>query len=116
MMPHANDLPDALSMIRYYIGAPFARLTRRKWPHPRFNTKYNALQRAAYFSVPVAGFLLVASGWAIHKPMQLHWLSAAFGGYDAARVWHFWLMCFLPSSFCRTSLWFSLTDGTRCAA
>jgi thiosulfate reductase cytochrome b subunit len=24
--------------------------------------------------------------------MQLHRLAAAFGGYDAARVWHFWLM------------------------
>jgi thiosulfate reductase cytochrome b subunit len=54
--------------------------------------KYNALQRAAYFSVPVAGLLSVATGWAIHKPMQLHWLAALFGGYNAARVWHFWLM------------------------
>jgi len=24
--------------------------------------------------------------------MQLHWLAALFGGYNAARVWHFWLM------------------------
>ena len=69
-----------------------AKLARRPWPHPVFNTKYNALQRAAYFSVPVAGFLSVATGWAIHKPMQLHWLAALFGGYNAARVWHFWLM------------------------
>ena len=59
---------------------------------PVFNTKYNALQRAAYFSVPVAGLLSVATGWAIHKPMQLHRLAALFGGYNAARVWHFWLM------------------------
>ena len=57
-----------------------------------FNTKYNALQRTAYFSIPVAGFLSVTTGWAIHKPMQLHWLAALFGGFDAARVWHFWLM------------------------
>src|SRR5205085_10898583 len=60
--------------------------------HPCFNTKYNALQRAAYLSIPVAGFLSVATGWAIHKPMQLHWLAALFGGFDTARVWHFWLM------------------------
>jgi thiosulfate reductase cytochrome b subunit len=57
-----------------------------------FNTKYNALQRAAYFSVPIGGLLSVGTGWAIHKPMQFHWLAALFGGYDAARVWHFWLM------------------------
>jgi thiosulfate reductase cytochrome b subunit len=79
-------------MFRYYVGFPFAKLARRQWPHPVFNTKYNALQRAAYFSVPVAGFLSAATGWAIHKPMQLHWLAALFGGYNAARVWHFWLM------------------------
>jgi thiosulfate reductase cytochrome b subunit len=79
-------------MLRYYLGVSFAKLTRRQWPHPEFSTKYNPLQRAAYFSVPVAGFLSVATGWAIHKPMQLHWLAALFGGFDAARVWHFWLM------------------------
>jgi thiosulfate reductase cytochrome b subunit len=79
-------------MFRYYLGFPFAKLARRKWPHPVFNTKYNALQRAAYFSVPVAGLLSIATGWAIHKPMQLHRLAALFGGYTASRVCHFWLM------------------------
>ena len=61
-------------------------------PRPPFDTKYNALQRAAYFSVSVTAFLSIATGWAIHKPMQLQWLAAFFGGFDAARVWHFWLM------------------------
>jgi thiosulfate reductase cytochrome b subunit len=92
LLPRRTDLVDALKMFRYYLGVPFAKLTRHQWPHPPFNTKYNALQRAAYFSVPVTGFLSVATGWAIHKPMQLHWLAAIFGGFNAARVWHFWLM------------------------
>jgi len=92
LLPHRTDLLGALKMFRYYIGFPFAKLLHGKWLHPRFNTKYNALQRAAYFSVPVAGCLSVATGWAIHKPMQLHWLVAIFGGYNAARVWHFWLL------------------------
>jgi thiosulfate reductase cytochrome b subunit len=26
------------------------------------------------------------------QPMQLSWLAAIFGGYNAARVWHFWLL------------------------
>jgi len=94
LLPRRTDLVDALKMFRYYVGFPFAKLTRRQWLHPRFNTKYNALQRAAYFSAPVAGFLSVATGWAIHKPMQFHWLAALFGGFGAARVWHFWLMWF----------------------
>jgi thiosulfate reductase cytochrome b subunit len=79
-------------MFLYYIGFPLAKLARRRWPHPTSTTKYNALQRAAYFFVPVAGFLSGATGWAIHKPMQLYWLAAIFGGFDTARVWHFWLM------------------------
>jgi thiosulfate reductase cytochrome b subunit len=92
LLPRRTDLIDALRMFRYYLGVPFAKLSRRQWPHPRFNTKYNPLQRAAYFSVPVTGFLSVATGWAIHKPTQLHWLAAFFGSFNAARVWHFWLM------------------------
>jgi thiosulfate reductase cytochrome b subunit len=27
--------------------------------------------------------------------MQLYWLAAIFGGYDKARIWHFWRMGFL---------------------
>jgi thiosulfate reductase cytochrome b subunit len=92
LLPRPVDVFDAFRMFRYYLGLPLAKLTRRPWPHPSFNTKYNALQRAAYFSVPLAGCLSVATGWAVHKPMQLHWLAAIFGGFDAARVWHFWLM------------------------
>jgi thiosulfate reductase cytochrome b subunit len=92
VLPRRTDLRDAVRMFRYYTGLPFAWLTRRAWLHPRFNTKYNALQRIAYVSIPVAGFLSVATGWAIHKPMQLYWLAAIFGGYDKARIWHFWLM------------------------
>src|SRR5260370_6023639 len=57
LLPRRTDLFDAFKMLRYYLGLPFAQLTRLKWPHTRFNTKYNALQRAACFSVPVAGFL-----------------------------------------------------------
>ena len=92
LLPRTTDLVDALRMLRYYLGVPFAKLTHSEWLHPPVNTKYNALQRGAYFSVPVAGFLSVATGWAIHKPMQLHWLAALFGGFGTARVWHFWLM------------------------
>ena len=92
LLPRRTDLRDALTMVRYYTVLPVARLIRRTWLHPRFNTKYNALQRVAYFSVPVAGLLSVFTGWAIHKPMQLYWLTATFGGYDKARIWHFWLM------------------------
>jgi thiosulfate reductase cytochrome b subunit len=92
LLPRLADVSGALNMVWYYAGKPVAMLLRRTWLHRRFTTKYNALQRLAYFCVPVAGCLSVATGWSIHKPMQLHWLTAIFGGYDAARTWHFWLM------------------------
>ena len=92
LLPRRTDLKDALRMQIYYVGLPFAKLLRRPWPHPVVTTKYNALQRAAYFSVPLFGLLSVLTGWAIHKAANLGWLAACFGGYDWARVWHFWLM------------------------
>jgi len=92
LLPHRTDLLDAPRTFRYYLSVPLAKLTGRTCRHPPFDTKYNALQRVAYFSVPVAGLLSVLTGWAIHKPVQLYWLTWIFGGYDKARVWHFWLM------------------------
>jgi thiosulfate reductase cytochrome b subunit len=92
LLPRLTDVRDALSMARYYTGLFLAKLARRVWPHPEVATKYNALQRLSYFAMPVAGGLAVLTGWAIHKPMQFSWLARLFGGYDTARMWHFWLM------------------------
>jgi hypothetical protein len=39
-------------------------------------------------------FYAVDARWSLHKPAQLSWLTAIFGGFDQARVWHFWLMIF----------------------
>ncbi len=58
---------------------------------------YNPLQRAAYLGVLVIAMLLVASGLAIWKPVQLQELTALFGGYDAARFWHFFAMTALAA-------------------
>ena len=94
LLPRLSDARGVLQMARYYLGLPYTILARRQPIHPNFRTKYNPLQRLAYFVVAVAGFLAVATGWAIHKPAQLSWLTAIFGGFDKARVWHFWLMGF----------------------
>lgn len=51
--------------------------------------KFNAAQRFAYTGAIVLGFLQVASGFAIYKPVQLHWLASLFGGYETARFIHF---------------------------
>ncbi len=92
LLPRRADLGGVFAMMRYYIGLPIAKLRHLAWPHPEVASKYNSLQRLAYFSVPIMGLLYILTGWAIHKPQQLGWLQALFGGYDYARIWHFWLM------------------------
>ncbi len=55
-------------------------------------SKYNSVQKLLYAGVIVVGVLVVLSGLAIWKPVQLQWLTALFGGYDAARYVHFFCM------------------------
>jgi len=74
-----RDARNAIRMLGYYL-----RLLKTP-PPPDF---YNGLQRLAYSSIVVIITLQVLSGLALYKPVQLHWLLAPFGGYDAARVVH----------------------------
>jgi thiosulfate reductase cytochrome b subunit len=53
---------------------------------------YNAAQRAAYLALIVAVIVLVFSGLAIWKPVQLQELAALMGGYEGARLLHFFAM------------------------
>jgi thiosulfate reductase cytochrome b subunit len=55
-------------------------------------TVYNAVQRLLYLGVILAGVVIVLSGLSIWKPVQLKYLTAFFGGYDAARYVHFFAM------------------------
>jgi thiosulfate reductase cytochrome b subunit len=50
---------------------------------------YNGLQRQAYTTAILLGALEVWSGLVMYKPVQLHWLGVPLGGYDGARVVHF---------------------------
>jgi len=89
LLPRGADVGDTLRMMRFYLGVIPMAILRRPWPHPTVRGKYNALQRAAYFSMPVFGTLVVLSGWAMHKPVQLGWLERMFVSYDGARIVHF---------------------------
>ncbi len=52
-------------------------------------SKYNYVQKLLYAGIIVVGIVVVLSGLSIWKPVQLQWLTAVFGGYDAARYVHF---------------------------
>ena len=92
LLPRKGDVNEAAKMIWFYLNILPALIFKYPNPHPIIETKYNALQRSAYLSVSVFGFIAISSGWAIHKPAQLGWLQALFGGYELARVFHFAMM------------------------
>jgi thiosulfate reductase cytochrome b subunit len=56
---------------------------------------YNAAQRTAYLAVILCGIILVLSGLAIWKPVQMQELTALFGGFWGARLVHFIAMALL---------------------
>jgi thiosulfate reductase cytochrome b subunit len=75
-----RDARPAIQMQKYYL-----RLVKEHPPQG----KHNALQKLAYSFIVLLGVLSVLTGWAIYKPVQLSWLTALFGGFQAARYWHF---------------------------
>jgi thiosulfate reductase cytochrome b subunit len=76
-----RDARGAIEMAKYYL--------RLRKDHPP-QGKHNPLQKLAYTSVYVLGALAVLTGLAIYKPLQFGWLTVLFGGFQAARYWHFW--------------------------
>jgi len=54
--------------------------------------EYNAVQRAAYWFVLFAILMMILSGLAIWKPVQLAWLCWCFGGFPTAQLIHFLFM------------------------
>ena len=75
-----RDVGPAIEMQKYYL--------RLRRDHPP-QGKHNALQKGAYTFIVLLGMLSVLTGLSLWKPVQLWWLTAAFGGYELARYWHF---------------------------
>jgi thiosulfate reductase cytochrome b subunit len=86
IVPRRGDARDALEMVKFYL---FVRKD-----HPR-QGKHNALQKSAYFLMPVLGIVIVLSGLAIWKPVTLGWITALFVNYKWARIVHFGAMAAL---------------------
>lgn len=86
LVPRRSDPRDSWEMVKFYL---FVRKD-----HPR-QGKHNALQKGAYFALPIVGAIAVLTGLAIWKPVSLGFLTALFGGYVWARYWHFVAMAVL---------------------
>ena len=55
-------------------------------------TQYNMVQRLLYIGVLLTGVLIVLTGLAIWKPVQLSELAGLFGSFQTARLIHFLCM------------------------
>lgn len=86
LTPRRGDIRDSWEMVKFYL------FVRRDHPH---QGKHNALQKTAYFAMPLLGLVLIVTGVAIWKPVQLAPLTRVLGGYVWARYWHFMAMVFL---------------------
>ncbi len=83
LVPRKGDARDALAMIRFYL------FVSKTHPH---QGKHNAMQKATYCALPLLAIVIVLTGLAIWKPVQLGWITSIFGGYVWARYWHFMTM------------------------
>jgi Ni/Fe-hydrogenase b-type cytochrome subunit len=94
-----RDVPGVWPMVRHYFLFG---------PKPPVRGTYNPLQKLAYTSTICFGILSVASGVALYKPVQLHWLVLLLGGFRLARIWHFVAMCgflsFIPGHLLMVAL------------
>lgn len=80
LAPNRRSIGEAWQVVRHDL-----RLSRNRPPQGKFN----AAQRIAYTGVVLMGAGSLATGLAIYKPVQLGWLTALLGGYEAARLEHF---------------------------
>lgn len=72
-------------------------IVRDAWAAATFRLRhrlgaYNAVQKLLYAAVVLMGIGVVVSGLGIWKPVQLQFITGLLGGYDTARIVHFWMM------------------------
>jgi len=94
-----RDVKGVWPMVRYYF------LFGEK---PPVDAAYNPLQKLAYTATIFFGVLSTLTGLALFKSVQFWWLTAVFGGFRMARIWHFVSMCgfvaFIPGHLIMVAL------------
>jgi thiosulfate reductase cytochrome b subunit len=82
LVPDRHSLGEAWHVLLHDLRI------RKDPPRPR---KFNGAQQIAYTAVILMGVGSLLTGLAIYKPVQFSWLTWMFGGYQMARLFHFWL-------------------------
>lgn len=82
LVPNRNSFREAIHVVLHDLH-----LTKVPLP----DRKFNGAQQFAYTGVICMGAGSLLTGLAIYKPTQLSWLTLIFGGYETARLIHFFL-------------------------
>lgn len=82
---------------KHIVGDAYAAL-RGRLGHDDL-TRYNAVQKAAYLAVILDIAIVILSGLVVWKSVQFPLLRTLMGGYDNARIVHFFGMSFLVAFF-----------------
>lgn len=82
LLPDLQSPREAIAVTLHDIGF-------RKTLPPQ--GKYNSAQKIAYTAIVLMGFGSLLTGIAIYRPTQVAWLTSLLGGYQTARLLHFWL-------------------------
>lgn len=94
-----RDAPGVWPMIRHYFLFG---------PRPPQTETYNPLQKLAYTSAIGLTCLVIVTGVALFKPVQLGWLVSLLGGFRMVRILHFLAMCgllaFIPGHLVMVAL------------
>jgi thiosulfate reductase cytochrome b subunit len=72
------------------VAGDLGKALRGKLPHD--SRVYNAVQKASYVGVLLAILVTILSGIAVWKPVQAQTIAALMGGYEGARLVHFFGM------------------------
>lgn len=82
LLPDLQSPREAIAVTLHDIGL-------RKTLPPQ--GKYNSAQKIAYTAIVLMGCGSLLTGIAIYRPTQIAWLTSLLGGYQTARLLHFWL-------------------------
>ena len=82
LLPNRRSFGEALQVVLHDLHLSKVPLPARK---------FNGAQQLAYTTVILMGAGSLVTGLAIYKPVQFSWLTWLLGGYEAARLEHFWL-------------------------
>ena len=85
ILPNKSDLSHAYHVLLYDL-----KISKIK---PLQESKFNGAQKIAYTLILINAFFALVTGFAIYKPVQLGFLTELLGGYEAARLQHFIVMC-----------------------